>query len=215
MPRVCDLTPKFRIASTHEKVRKKEVETLFWYIKASFILLFINYEYFCCFQGTSVMLLLDTGVRQKRKSVRWKYKILLFVQKSMCTEQMKLNKAGEIPCRSIYIWVVFFAITFGLKNTIYLINCRLWQKIDLVTWTKFASFEYKWNWKACHALMHNCQEQFFTRLKRVKTKVSKNCTSSSLIWIEFHGFTVLLREDDMLLTREYIRARFLKNHCAY
>ena len=108
MPGVCDLTPKFRIASTHEKVRKKEVETLFWYIKSSFILLFNNYEYFCCFQGTSVMLLLDTGVRQKRKSVRWKYKILLFVQKSMCTEQMKLNKAGEIPCWSIYIWVVFF-----------------------------------------------------------------------------------------------------------
>ena len=65
MPGVCDLTPKFRIASTHEKVRKKEVESL-----SSFILLFNNYEYFCCFQGTSVMLLLDTGVRQKRKSVR-------------------------------------------------------------------------------------------------------------------------------------------------
>ena len=144
MPGVCDLTPKFRIASTHEKVRKK---------------------------------------------------------------------AGETPCWSIYIWVVFFAITFGLKNTIYLINCR--KKIDLVTWTKFASFEYKWNWKACHAMMHNCQEQFFTRLKRVKTKVSKNCMSSSSIWIEFHGFTVLLREDAMLLTREYIRARFLKTHCAY
>ena len=109
----------------------------------------------------------------------------------------------------------FFAITFGLKNTIYLINCRLWKKIDLVTWTKFASFEYKWNWKACHAMMHNCPEQFFTRLKRVKTKVSKNCTSSSSIWIEFHGFTVLLREDAMLLTREYIRARFLKTHCVY
>ena len=70
MSPVRDPTPKFRIASTHEKVRKKVVETLFTYIKASFIVLFINYEYFCCFQGTSLMLLLDTGFRQKRQSVR-------------------------------------------------------------------------------------------------------------------------------------------------
>ena len=63
MPPVRDLTPKFRVASTQLKVRKKEVDTLFRYIEASFIVLFINNEYFCCFQGTSVMLLLDTGVR--------------------------------------------------------------------------------------------------------------------------------------------------------
>ena len=41
----------------------------------------------------------------------------MFVLKS--TEQIKLNKAAEIPCWSIYIWVVFFAITFGLKETVF------------------------------------------------------------------------------------------------
>ena len=214
MPTVRDLTPKFRFESTQEKERKKEleVETLFWYIKASFIVLFINYEYFCSFQGTSVMLLLNTGVRSlSGKNVKFS---CLF--RKVCV-QSRWNSIRLVRFHAeVFIFGLFFCYNFwAQKYDFFLINCRLWKKIDLVTWTKFASFEYKWNWKAYHALLHNCQEQFFTRLKRFKTKVSKNCTSSSSIWIEFHGFTVLLREDAMLLTREYIRARFLKTHCAY
>ena len=48
-----------------KKEERRSLRPLFWYIKASFMVLFINYEHFCWFQGTSLMLLSDTGVRTK------------------------------------------------------------------------------------------------------------------------------------------------------
>ena len=46
-------------------LKKKEERRRFRPFFGSFIVLFINYKYFCWFQGTSLMLLLDTGVRTK------------------------------------------------------------------------------------------------------------------------------------------------------
>ena len=73
----------------------------------------------------------------------------------------------------------FSLLLLGSKMRFFKVKCRLWKKIDPVTWTKFASFEYKWNWKVCHALLHNCQEQFFTRLNRINKRFQKLSVFSS------------------------------------
>ena len=65
---------------------------------------------------------------------------------------------------------LFFKLYFWAKKKkrFFKINRRLWKKLS---WSRnMNEIRVLWiqmNWKACHALLHNYQEQLFTRLKTV------------------------------------------------